>query len=252
VKKKFLILVPVRLKSNRLKRKALINLHKKPLIIRLTERIKLAKIPIDIVWCTSKNKDDDKLEVLAKLNKISLFRGDELNVLSRFLSVIKLRKADGIVRITGDNPLTDPQLIDEMIKDHIKSKSEYTYVDNIPFGTSPEIISKKALIKCDKIIKNKNLTEYLSFYLKRSDYFKIKKYKINNKKLIRKDIRLTVDTKEDLEVIKKIYNNFKGNPPSLEIIINWLDKNPIIKNINNKVERLDLAIKKNCKLIGDI
>ena len=86
--------------------------YKKPLIIRLTERIKLAKIPIDIVWCTSKNKDDDKLEALAKLNKISLFRGDELNVLSRFLSVIKLRKADGIVRITGDNPLTDHWQVD--------------------------------------------------------------------------------------------------------------------------------------------
>ncbi len=252
MKKKFLILVAVRLKSNRLKKKALINLYKRPLIIRLTERIKLAKIPDDIIWCTSKNKNDDKLEVLAKLNNIPIFRGDELNVLSRFLSVVKLRNADGIVRVTGDNPLTDPQLIDEMIKDHIKSKSEYTYVDNMPFGTAPEIISKETLIKCNKIIKNKNLTEYLSFYLKRPDYFKINKYEVKNKKLLREDIRLTVDTKHDLLVLKKIFNNFKGSPPNLEKIINWLDKNPIVRNINNKVKRLDLNIKEKCKLIGDV
>ena len=119
MKNSFLSLVAVRLKSKRLKEKALANLYKKPLILRLTERISQAKIPSEIIWCTSKNKNDNKLETLAKLNNISLYRGSELNVLSRFLSVAKKRKADGIIRITGDNPLTDPRIIDLMIRFHI-------------------------------------------------------------------------------------------------------------------------------------
>ena len=251
MKNSFLSLVAVRLKSKRLKEKALANLYKKPLILRLTERISQAKIPSEIIWCTSKNKNDNKLETLAKLNNISLYRGSELNVLSRFLSVAKKRKADGIIRITGDNPLTDPRIIDLMIRFHIKNKLEYTYTDDLPLGTTPEIISFKALEKCNKVIKDKKYTEYLTFFLKNPKYFKIKKYQVK-KKLNRKDIRLTVDTKEDLEVLKKIYNKYKGYPPNLDKIILWLDKNKNIKEINKNISRNDMDFKKYCKVNKNI
>ena len=75
MKNKAIILVAVRLKSKRLKNKALLNLFNKPLITQLTERLKKSKLSSDIVWCTSKNKVDDKLEILAKKNKCKNIQG---------------------------------------------------------------------------------------------------------------------------------------------------------------------------------
>ena len=63
-------MVAVRLNTKRLKKKALLNLYNKPLILRLTERLKISKNISDIVWCTSQEKIDDKLEKIAKKEKL--------------------------------------------------------------------------------------------------------------------------------------------------------------------------------------
>ncbi len=84
---KVLTLVAVRLKSNRLPRKALAELYGEPLIIRLTERVRQAKIPADVIWCTSTHSQDDPLEQLASERSITCFRGSELDVMSRFIQV---------------------------------------------------------------------------------------------------------------------------------------------------------------------
>jgi len=81
MKNKAIILVAVRLKSKRLKNKALLNLFNKPLITQLTERLKKSKLSSDIVWCTSKNKVDDKLEILAKKTNVKIYRGDPKDVM---------------------------------------------------------------------------------------------------------------------------------------------------------------------------
>ena len=89
MKEKNIILIAVRLNSRRLKRKALLKLHNKPLILHLTERLKRSVLSSEIVWCTSKNIEDQPLEDLAKLNKIKIFRGAEKDVMSRFIEVAK-------------------------------------------------------------------------------------------------------------------------------------------------------------------
>ena len=117
---KVLILVAVRLKSARLSKKALEDLCGGPLIIRLTERVRKAKIPNEVIWCTSSNSQDDPLEQLALKHGISCFRGSELDVMSRFIQVADQENASNVVRVTGDNPLTDPFMMDSMIKVHLK------------------------------------------------------------------------------------------------------------------------------------
>ncbi len=72
LKHKTIILVAVRLKSKRLKKKALLKFFNKPLIVQLTERLKKSKLFSDIVWCTSKSKVDDKLEIFFKRFKIKV------------------------------------------------------------------------------------------------------------------------------------------------------------------------------------
>ena len=156
MKNKAIILVAVRLKSKRLKNKALLNLFGKPLIVQLTQRLKRSKLSTDIIWCTSKKKVDDKLEILAKKINVKIYRGDPKDVMKRFILAAKKFKAKNIVRVTGDNPLTDPEIIDFMIKSHLKNKKDYTSCNSIPFGTRSEVISLNILKKCHSMLEDPN------------------------------------------------------------------------------------------------
>lgn len=226
MKKKTVILVAVRLKSKRLKNKAILPLNNKPLIIQLTHRIKKSNKSSDIIWCTSTNKKDDPLESLGKKNKIKVFRGSEKDVMLRFILAAKKYKAKNIVRVTGDNPLTDPKVIDFLIEKHNKNKNDYTCCNSIPNGTRPEVISLHALKKCHKLIQDPNSTEYMTWMLNRPDYFKVGNIIFPQKELNRPNISLTVDTKEDYKSVAKIYTHFKTSLPSLIKIIKWIDTKP--------------------------
>jgi len=227
--------VAVRLKSKRLKNKALLNLFGKPLIVQLTKRLKKSKLSSDIIWCTSKNKADDKLEILAKKINIKIYRGDPKDVMKRFILAAKKFKAKNIVRVTGDNPLTDPQIIDFMINSHVKNKKDYTSCNSIPFGARSEVISLKILKKCHSMLADPNSSEYMTWMLNRPEYFKTNDLTHPNSKINRPEISLTVDYPQDYKNVNEIYNFFRGKIPSLQKIIQWLDKNEkLLKKLKKK------------------
>ena len=223
---KVIILIAVRLKSERLKEKAILELYDEPLIIKLVKRLRNSKSAKEIILCTSTNSNDDKIEHLSKEYGIEVFRGDELDVMSRFIEVGKLKKANAIVRVTGDNPLTDYDLMDQMIHSHKKLCAEYTFTDSIPHGTRSEIVDLNALIRCHGLIQDKNATEYMTWMLNRPDYFRVNRHVFNEKNINRTDVSLTVDTKHDYELVKMIFNYFDGNPGNLDEIINYYDTIP--------------------------
>ena len=226
MKDKTVILIAVRLNSKRLKKKAILNLYDQPLILKLTERVNKSKLSSDLVWCTSTNKQDDELEVLAQSNNIKIFRGSEEDVMSRFIIVGEKLDAKNIVRVTGDNPLTDPEVIDFLIHTHIKNNAEYTYCNSIPIGTRSEIVDLKMLKRCYQLIQDPESSEYMTWMLNRPDYFKTQKLTYPNSKINRAEISLTVDDKESYFNLQKIYNYFKTNLVSLEKIVEWIDMNP--------------------------
>src|SRR3990172_272399 len=98
-------LVAVRMKSSRLKGKALLDLNGKPLILQLLLRLKNSTNMDDIVLCTSAHPDDRALLLIAQENGFKSFAGSEDDVMDRFIRAGEREKADVIVRITGDNPL---------------------------------------------------------------------------------------------------------------------------------------------------
>ena len=247
--KKNIILVAVRLSSNRLKNKALLNLYDSPLILKLTERIKKSKFSSDIIWCTSTNKDDDKLEEIALVNNINIYRGSELDVMSRFIYVSEKYNADNIVRVTGDNPLTDPEIIDFLIDKHVNNNLEYTYCSSTPIGTRSEVISSKMLKKCHNLLIDKYSSEYMTWMLNRPDHFKVGSFIYPNKKLNRPEISFSVDENEDYEAVNTIFKYYKNTIPSLENIIDFVDKNPILlsklinKKNKKKIDKINVKFK---------
>ena len=246
-----LTLVAVRLKSKRLPEKALANLAGKPLIQRLTERVEQAKYPKVVYWCTSTNPEDDPLETLAETSDAWIYRGDELDVISRFIEVAWSRNSEIVVRVTGDNPLTDPMMIDFMIDEHRKNDSDYTYCDALPRGTRSEIISVSALEECHALVEDPNSSEYMTYMLRRPDHFKVLKVTPPHAQLNRPELRLTCDEPADLDVLQRIYDAFDGMPPPLPDIIAWLDANEDVAALNRHIQPVEIDDAVNVRLKGD-
>ena len=206
------IFLQARMGSSRLPGKTLKILKDKPLIMYVIERLKLIN-DCKIVVLTSDKSKDDILENWCNDNNILCFRGSENNVLERYYKAAQFYKADNIIRATGDNPLVDPYLANELLKKHIKYNADYSsnkseIGSNLPDGLGVEIFIFEALkISMEKSTQEHHFEHVNEYILENKDKFKI--YKDSNvAELIDKShIRLTVDTPEDFKVVEKIFNN---------------------------------------------
>ena len=108
MKKRVVVIVQCRMRSDRLPSKVLLHLTEKNILQFLLARLKLIKNADEIVVTTGNSKVNDPIEKFARQENIVVFRGDENNVIKRFYDASLKTQADIIVRITADNPLSDP------------------------------------------------------------------------------------------------------------------------------------------------
>jgi len=245
------VLVAVRLKSSRLPRKALCDLSGAPVIARLMERMRLATTPEDIVVCTSTHPEDTPLADEAGRQGWSCHRGHELDVIGRFLDYVVPRNANTIVRVTGDNPLTDPKMLDHMVQVHRAKGMEYTYTEDLPRGTRCEVIDVAALQRCHQLAQNPDASEYMTLMIRRPDRFRVHPVETPWSATRRPELRLTLDTPEDYEVLSAIYKAYSGTPPDLEQVITWLDEHPAVRELNAHIAPYELDASINTRLQGD-
>ena len=204
-KKKIICIVQARLNSTRLKNKVIHKFKNKTMIEILLERLKSSKLINDIIVAIPRS--DKKLESLLK-NKYKVYMGNNQNVLERYYFSAQKFKADIIVRITGDCPLVDSQMIDIGLKKYLNSN--FDYISNInpptfPDGLDYEIFDFKTLKKTYLNAKSKNDKEHVTKYIIKNSEFK--KFNIESETDY-SDLRLTLDYKEDLILIKYILNKF--------------------------------------------
>ena len=122
MKKKILLLVQVSMGSKRLAKKSILDLAGKPMIYRIIERLKKCKLPDDIVLITSKKKENNIFKKISKSLNVKIFFGSENNLVERHLQAAKKFGGQIIVRVPGDNCLSEPREIDKIIRHHIKQK----------------------------------------------------------------------------------------------------------------------------------
>ena len=216
-----IICVAVRLKSNRLKRKALLDLNGVTLIERLIERLLSEFQNDEICICTSRHEDDEPLVEIAKKYSLNFIAGEELDVMSRFIEIGNKKQAENITRVTGDNPLTDPKIITQMLLDHIKKGSDYTFCNQIPIGAGSEIVKFKTLKKLYSMLTDPNSSEYMTYMLNRPDLIKVNNFFVSDNSIIEPNLSLTVDNDDDYRFLKDIYNYFKVSDISLQEVISF-------------------------------
>lgn len=205
------------------------------MIIHLIERLGVAQLPDMIILCTSTNPQDDILIEVAKKNEIAWFRGDEVDVLKRLLDATKEYGVDFIVSTTGDNPLTDPDYIDKIIKKFVETNADYITCLDLPLGAFAYGVKVEALKRVVELKKQKD-TEIWGVYFTGSNLFKREAVDVEAE-LRHCGIRLTVDTQEDFALMEEIYRRLyrRGEVFDLYDVIELLAKNPELAKINEGI-----------------
>jgi len=194
--------------STRLPGKTLLDVHGKPMILRIIERLSLSKRKDILVVATTNNSKDDQLVEILEQENINYFRGSEEDVLSRVYLTAKEYSIENIVELHGDNPFLDPSLIDRCIDSFKKQEVDYlsnTLKKTYPMGLRVQIFPTKKLEEVHRSISDPAVREHVSLYF----YENPDKYALINieakDKERRPDLRLTVDTKEDFLLIDSVY-----------------------------------------------
>lgn len=236
MKNRNLCILQARTGSTRLPSKVLLKVKGVALLEYEVNRLRLAKKIHKIVIATTTEKKDDKIEKLCKKIGIDCFRGSEADVLGRFYQCsLKYSDYNNIIRATGDCPLIDPAVIDDLIELFLTSKCDYANnvesgKETYPDGMDVEIFKRS-------ILKKTALMAVLP-----SDREGVNEYMLRNKKFKKRylfapynwgNFRLTVDEKEDFEVIKFLIENCNPAASYLQYI-SLLTKNPqvMLKNLH--------------------
>lgn len=240
------VIVQARMTSQRLPGKVLIRILGKPIIEHVYERLRMCRNISDIILAMPDTRESDPLEEQAKSMDCHFYRGDEHDVLSRYYHAAKAFGVDTIIRITGDCPLVDPKVIDRLVKDFLERGTyDYMVVDSeggFPRGIDSEIFGFETLEKVHREARLEYEREHVTPYIyQHLDLFRVLFIEAQGK-LRRPELRLTVDTEEDLLLIKEIFSRLKDYEKnfSTEDVIAIIDNNPHLQLINRHIIQKDI------------
>ena len=199
------------------------------------DQVKYSQKIEKIIVATTDLIEDDLICKYANLQKIECFRGSSEDVLDRFYQCAKKYSAKTIVRITADNPLIDPNIIDKIINEY--NKCDFitnTLERTFPYGTEVEVFSFVSLEKAWENAKKPSEREHVTPFIRNpKNKFVLKN--IKNQKNI-SNFRYTVDKLEDLQLVKEIIKNISTRPIFLQDIIKLNKDKPEIFEINKNIK----------------
>ena len=226
-------IIQARMGSERLPGKVLLELCGKSVLEHLVERLSYAKRIDRLVVATTTNPLDDALVEAMKRIGQPVFRGSENDVLERFYMAAQQTPGDIILRFTADNPLIDPALVDDAIEcfrpDYLR------FGLGRPLGTVLELFTIQALNEAQRLATSAEHREHVTpFLYKNPQYFACFEHRTKEN---HENLRWTIDTSEDYELVKEIYQMLYPDNPrfSFADILNAYENNPHWNNLNTHV-----------------
>ncbi len=246
MKKNIVAIIQARVGSTRLPGKVLKDVCGRPILWHMVNRLKFSKKIDGVILAIPDSAENDELEYFAKGLKLPCFRGSEENVLSRYYRAATEFGGEVIVRVTSDCPLIDPRVTDIVIEAHLNSGADYTSNGvewGFPRGLDTEALNfttlKKTYEEANQDYEREHVTPYI---YQHPELFNIQFVEASGK-LRRPDLRLTVDTEEDLRLIREIFRRLYHNGKIFytEDVIDLLDKHPELVAINAHVVQKKLG-----------
>ena len=240
--------IEARMGSSRLPGKVMKPILGKAVLELLIERLKRATTIDEIVVATTVKLGDNAINDLCQKLGVRCFRGSEEDVLKRVLDAAKSVNGDLIVEITGDCPLIDPNIVDECVNFFLENN--YDYISNslkektYPDGLNVQVFPTKILQEVEKATHDPLDREHVSLYI----YNNPQKYRLKNYpaegELNWPELAITLDTMEDLNLIRKIFENlYEGNNLFSAIdIVHFLKSHPELLAMNQDPERTHMYL----------
>jgi spore coat polysaccharide biosynthesis protein SpsF len=202
---------------------------------RQVERIRRAKACGELLLATSTHASDQAIVDLCSAIGLDCFRGSLDDVLDRFYQAALARKPEYVIRLTGDNPLNDPILIDKVVDFHLAGGFDYSsnsLTPTFPNGLDVEIFHFKLLEQAWHEANLPSQREHVTpFFYQHPRRFKVGEFlgTVDNSAL-----RWTVDEPLDLQLVRTIYEAlYPINPEfSTEDILEYLETKPELKSLN--------------------
>jgi len=244
------IILQARSNSTRLPGKMLLPFYGNQTILDIIlNSLVLVFDPTNIILATTNNSSDDALFEIAQKMNVKVFRGDEQDVLKRFIDSADKFTADVIVRICADNPFLQAESIKELLNHFDASKMDYlsfrmkdgTPVIKSHLGMYAEIVSLGALKKAAQLTTDKTYQEHVTnFIYSHPDIFDVEFLSLPDYIGGRNDVRLTIDTEQDFYLVQEIYCEIAPNC-DVQSIMNSIDLNAA------RIERMKNQISENSK-----
>lgn len=228
-------IVQARTGSTRLPGKVLRPLLGKPMLERMLERVRQAKNIDGLVVATTNLPEDDKVAEIAKRLALGCFRGSEKDVLDRYYHAAKEASADTIVRITGDCPLHDPEVLDLVAERFKRANVDYTITpSNLPEGLDTEIFSFRALETAWEEARLPSEREHVTPYIRNHP----ERFKIDEKwtkgDFDHSGYHWSVDTENDFKFVERVYQHEYRDTKTFHMrdVLKLLEKHPELAEIN--------------------
>ena len=234
------VVVQARTTSTRLPGKVLTDLAGKPLLERELERLAACSAADEIVLATTVNADDDPLVNLADRLGLRWHRGSEHDVLDRYLGAARAAAADVVVRVTSDCPLIDPGEVDAVIA-ALDSGSDYAsniLERRLPRGLDTEVLWRDTLERTARMAASSPAREHVTWFIhtERPELFVTRSVA---RPYDAADLRWTVDTPEDLELVRRLYADLDLADRNVTFpeILAHVRAHPELETINAHVEQ---------------
>lgn len=203
-------IIQARMSSSRLPGKVLKEAGGRVLLERMVERVRRASSVKRVVVATTVDPSDDEIASFCQARGIDFTRGSLQDVLDRYYQAARQFKAETIVRLTGDCPLIDPILIDEVVNALVEQKADFAcnrlpppFTRTYPIGLDVEAVTYSALQRAWTEATEKHEREHVLPYLYEvPGRFKV--VQLNYSEDLGK-LRWTLDTPEDLEFLRAVY-----------------------------------------------
>lgn len=238
---KTVAIIQARMGSERLPGKVLLEICGQPMLRRVVDRVALARGIDQVVVATSTEARDGEIEKFCRDSGIACFRGHPSDVLDRYYRAASAFGADHVVRITSDCPLIDPGLIGTIVEAYTARQPQIQYASNVivprrfPRGLDTEIFSAAALEQAWRETEAPVFREHVTTYF----YHHPERFRLHGIHQVEDDShhRWTVDTPDDLRLIREIFAALPPGTPSWRDVLALVAQHPEWESINAHIRQ---------------
>lgn len=229
------IIIQARMSSTRLPGKSMAMVEGHPLLWYVVERCKASSADV-VAVATSVDPTDDPIEGFCRQQNVPCMRGNLEDVLDRYYQAARKLGAETVVRVTGDCPLIDPQIIDQVIARFRHGDVDYvsnTIERRFPDGLDCEVCSLAALDRAWREATLKSEREHVTPYL----YKHPERFRLGGVRAERdlSAMRWTVDEARDLEFLRAVVHRL-GPDCRMNDIVELLEKEPELMRLNAGIQ----------------